>query len=248
MIRYVDAHCHLDLFPSYGQIAGEAVELDTAVIAVTTIPRAWQQNVELARPYPNVIPALGLHPQLVGSHASEIILFEELLAEVHFVGEVGLDATGRFYPFFDQQKMVFQRILNACVNAGNKVLTVHSVRTAKIVLDMLNESRIFDSDCKVILHWFTGGTKEAQRAIEYGCYFSVNVAMLGQPQHKQLLIDIPMDRILTESDGPFSQTPGGPQSPASMSEVVHALAQVRAQPAIEVRAAIVRNFERLASQ
>lgn len=246
MIRYVDAHCHLDLFPSYDQAAREAVALETAVIAVTTTPRAWQQNQELARPYPNVIPALGLHPQLIGSHGAEVVLFEEQLAEAHFVGEIGLDATGPYYPFFDLQKKVFQRILDACVRASGKVLTVHSVRTARIVLDMLAQSHVFESDCKVILHWFTGGTKEARRAIETGCYFSVNAAMLLQPQHQQLLTDIPLDRLLTESDGPFSQTPTGLQTPSAMSRLVEGLAEIRGRSTAEIQGAVVANFEHLA--
>lgn len=244
MIRYVDAHCHLDLFPSYDQAAREAVALEAAVIAVTTTPRAWHQNLELARPYPNVMPALGLHPQLVGSHAAEVTLFEEHLAEAHFVGEVGLDATARFYPFFDLQKKVFQRILDACVRAGGKVLTVHSVRTARVVLDMLAESHILETDCRVILHWFTGGTKEGRRAIEYGCYFSVNAAML-QPQHHQLLVEIPMDRLLTESDGPFSHGSDGPQTPGAMPLLIKSLAEVRRRSTPEVQSAVIANFERL---
>lgn len=248
MTRFIDAHCHLDLFPSYDQAAGQALESNTAVIAVTTTPRAWRQNVKLAQAYPDIIPALGLHPQLVGTHSEEVGLFEEYLPEARWVGEIGLDASARFYPFFDLQREVFSRILDSCAREGGKVLTVHSVRSAKLVLDLMVESRIFDSDCKVVLHWFTGGLRQGHRALELGCYLPINGAMLEQHQHKLLLLEIPSDRLLTESDGPFSQALGGQQTPASMAGVVEELARMRAQPMAELQAAIATNFEHLRSQ
>ncbi len=245
MIRYIDAHCHLDLFPDYQQTARDAVASSTAVLTVTTLPRAWKQNREMARPFPNVIPALGLHPQLMGSHSTEIDLFEEFLPEAHFVGEVGLDATARFYPYFEQQKQVFGRILDACAACGDKILSVHSVRTAKTVLDMIADSHILNSECKVILHWFTGGMKEAQRGIELGCYFSINASMLEQPQHHEVIRGIPLQRLLTESDGPFSQALEGQQSPVTMPQVVEGLVGLRTEKAAEIQEAIVANFEHL---
>lgn len=245
MIRYVDAHCHLDLFPNYGQVAQEAVESETAVVTVTTTPRAWPQNAELARAFPNVIAALGLHPQLVASHSAEIALFDEYLREAHFVGEIGLDATRPFYSSFDLQRKVFQEVLEACARAGGKVLTIHSVRTAKIVLDMIVQSKILESDCIVILHWFTGPRREAERALELGCFFSINGAMLNRPELEQLLIEMPLDRVLTESDGPFARVHGILQTPGSMSSLVEDWAAMRKIDKCELATVIVANFRSL---
>lgn len=79
--------------------------------------------------------ALGLHPQLVAERASELSLREAHLTETRYVGEVGLDAGLRFYKSFDLQKQVFEHVLRCCAQAGNKVITVHSIRAAKVVLD-----------------------------------------------------------------------------------------------------------------
>lgn len=120
--------------------------------------------------------ALGLHPQLVADRASELSLFEELLPQFRYVGEVGLDASSRFYRSFEKQKAVFATILNRCAEVGDKVLSVHSVRCARHVLDIV-ETNLPRERGRVVLHWFTGGASEARRAVEMGCYFSLNEQM-----------------------------------------------------------------------
>jgi hypothetical protein len=61
----------------------------------------------------------------------------------------------RFYRSLDTQKEVFERILRACARAGGKILTIHSVRAAAVVLDML-EAHLPAPRGKAVLHWFTG--------------------------------------------------------------------------------------------
>ena len=95
----------------------------TAAVAVTTTPRAWPRNKELSAKFANIVPALGLHPQLVGSGPSETHVWDLHLAEAKFVGEVGLDAGPRFYKNFQEQKRVFGHVLKACSQNGGKVLT-----------------------------------------------------------------------------------------------------------------------------
>ena len=57
----------------------------------------------------------------------------------------------------------------------------------------------------VVLHWFTGSRAEARRAGALGCYFSVNAEMMRTERGRNLIADLPADRILTETDGPFTQ-------------------------------------------
>lgn len=126
-------------------------------LAVTTTPRAWPRNHELAQRTRNVRAALGLHPQLVEERFGELSLWDRYLPETRYVGEVGLDAGPGFYKSFDLQKQVFQHVLQRCAEAGGrgKIITVHSVRSAKIVLDHI-ESYLPPLRGKVVLHWFTG--------------------------------------------------------------------------------------------
>lgn len=92
----VDFHCHLDLYP--GQVAAvrDAEAAGVFTLAVTTTPRAWPRNHELAQQTKYVRAALGLHPQLVAERESEIELWERHLAETRYVGEVGLARRSSF--------------------------------------------------------------------------------------------------------------------------------------------------------
>src|SRR3546814_17537329 len=55
----------------------------------------------------------------------------------------------------------------------------------------------------VVLHWFTGSKADVRRAVDRGCYFSVNEGMLASATGLRVMREIPIDRVLTETDGPF---------------------------------------------
>jgi TatD DNase family protein len=240
----IDFHCHLDLYPDHMAAVREAEDAGVFTLAVTTTPRAWARNHELARPTRHVRAALGLHPQLVAERASELSLWESHLAETRYVGEVGLDAAPRFYKSFDLQKQVFAHVLRCCARAGNKILTVHSVRSAKVVLDHI-ESYLPPNQGSVVLHWFTGSKSDAIRAVEMGCYFSINASMLESLRHAPMISAIPVDRILTETDGPFTNTAGQPSKPVDVRLALDALGRLHGVPTIELAAHLRRNLRNL---
>jgi TatD DNase family protein len=124
---WVDFHCHLDLYPDHAALIGECDRERVATLAVTTTPKAWQGNLSLASRSEMVRVGLGLHPQLISERASEIVLFEKLLIDSRYVGEVGLDAGPKFYRSFEVQERIFARVLSACNEQGNKVLSIHSI-------------------------------------------------------------------------------------------------------------------------
>lgn len=218
----VDFHCHLDLYPDHSAVVRECEEAGVFTLAVTTTPKAWSRNHELAQATRHVRAALGLHPQLVAERANEVSFWEAHLAETRYVGEVGLDAGPRFYKSLDLQKHVFAHVLRCCAEASNKVITVHSVRSARSVLDKIEEY-LPPSRGKVVLHWFTGSKAEAKRAIDMGCYFSINASMLRSERHLEMVASIPIERLLTETDSPFTKTAGRPSKPADVVTVVEAL-------------------------
>lgn len=240
----VDFHCHLDLYPDHRAAVQEAEEAGVFTLAVTTTPRAWPRNHELAQATRHVRAALGIHPQLVGERASELALWDAYLTETRYIGEVGLDAGPRFFKSFDLQKQVFEHVLRRCAEAGNKVISVHSVRAAKTVLDHI-EAYLPPSQGKIVLHWFTGTKAEAKRAIEMGCYFSVNAAMFSNERHISMISALPLERLLTETDGPFTQTGERPSKPSDVLVVVEALGRLHGLSSLDVMANIKANLRGL---
>lgn len=244
--RWVDFHCHLDPYRDHAAVIAECDRERVATLAVTTTPKAWKRNRELASRSQHVRVALGLHPQLVADRAGELPLFEALLHEARYVGEIGLDAGPRFYRSFPEQERVFERILRACAEQGGKILTVHSVRSVTKVLGHI-ETSLPPERGRVILHWFTGTIAEARRAAALGCYFSINGEMLRSPKHRELVAALPLERLLTETDGPFVEIDSTPVRPPSVADTVTALATLRGVEAGQIARTIVANLRTLVS-
>lgn len=242
--RWVDFHCHLDLYKEHAKLIAECDQERVATLAVTTTPKAWPRNRELAEQSTHVRVALGLHPQLVAERESELALFEHYLKDARYIGEVGLDAGPRFYRSLPAQRRVFERILRSCAEQGGKILTVHSVRAVNKVLDHIEQALPPDRG-RVVMHWFTGTAAEAGRAIGLGCYFSINKEMLISPKHRQLIASLPAERLLTETDGPFVEYEGHPMRPREVAETVVPLASLRAIPTEVMIRTILANLHAL---
>lgn len=240
----VDFHCHLDLYPDFAKAVSTVEAAGIYTLTVTTTPQAWPRNRELTEPIRYVRAALGLHPQLVAERAGEVSLFEKYVGDTRYIGEVGLDASPRFYHSIDLQKQVFERILRCCAEAGDKILTIHSVRSAKAVLDMI-ELTLPPDGGKIVLHWFTGSAAEARRAAAMGCYFSVNAVMAASERGKALIQSMPFEQLLTETDGPFTKTDGRPTQPSDVIEAVDLIAKIRGLSSAEVVVGIQENLRRL---
>jgi TatD DNase family protein len=240
----VDFHCHLDLYPDHQGIIDQCERDAVYTLAVTTTPKAWARNHELASATKYVRAALGLHPQLVETRAGELALWKELAPETRYVGEIGLDSGPQYYRSLNLQKEVFGEILDRCAELGDRIITVHSVRSVKAVLDMI-EARLPRSRGRIVMHWFTGSATELRRALDLGCHFSVNQAMLDGDRRKALVSAIPLERLLTETDGPFTQTSGRPSQPSDVALAVLELARLHGVEAPAMARRITANLRAL---
>lgn len=243
----VDYHCHLDLYPDCVALFAACNQMGIATLAVTTTPRAWTKNKEMAAGLECIRVGLGMHPQLVGTGELDIRLFERLLPDASFIGEIGLDAGPAYYRHYQEQKTLFDQILRLCSQAGGKVISVHSIRSASDVLDGI-ERHIAPSTCKAVLHWFTGSLSDVRRAVSLGCYFSINAPMLAKPDVSRLIASIPKTRILTETDGPFTRSGTGPARPIDVADSVRTLATLLSLDEVQCRALICSNLAAVESQ
>ena len=243
-LALVDYHCHLDLYRNHESLYSEYRGRGAQILAVTTTPRAWKRNNELAKGASNIRVGLGLHPQLIAEGHNELSLFEELLSETKYVGEVGLDASPRYYKSFDLQKQVFERVLRCCAQQGAKIISIHAVRAVRETLQMIE--RFCPPDRSIsVFHWFTGSEAEARRATGLGCYFSINAEMLKRDTRRALVASLPLDRILTETDGPFTNMEGRPAVPADISFTVKGLASLFKCEPHTMATEIISNLHRL---
>src|SRR5688572_27935197 len=211
-IRLIDTHCHVDLYPDYAALIEETEAARIYTIAVTNTPSVFRHCLALTEGKQFIRTALGLHPQLVRERHSELALMSDLLRQTKYIGEVGLDFVTQDDEERALQQRVFSKILEECADVGNKVLTIHSRRAATEVVDMIGNSY----PGKIVLHWYSGSTSLLEKAISYGFYFSINTSMISSVKGREIIKQIPRDRLLTESDGPFVKASGRPARPSDV--------------------------------
>jgi len=202
-VKGFDFHCHIDLYPDPPAVIAKCTRDQIVTLAVTTTPKAWLHNCRSTETSQYVKAAVGLHPELVGERYQEIELLETYINESNFVGEVGLDGSSQYRGSWKQQIDVFQRALRCSQRLGGRVISIHSRKAAEDVVEMIRKC-ITPERTRCVLHWFSGSLRTAQAAAALGCYFSVNHRMLENNAGVALLQALPQDRILTETDGPFT--------------------------------------------
>ena len=146
------------------------------------------------------------------------------LIEAKYVGEVGLDGRMTNRRSLDLQREIFSQILSACSKIGGKILSLHGAMAWTELLDLLEKHLNF-TRCRVILHWFNGSKKQLERAIMMDCYFSLNIKSFQSKNSQSFLKILPIDKVLTETDGPFMKIGQRSAHPDDVSFVVKQCAQ-----------------------
>ena len=201
MEHLFDTHFHLDLQKDRAAAIRDVEEKQIYTIAVTNLPDLYRkESVKIASKY--IRFALGFHPELIHQYKRQIPLMRDMLPEVRYVGEVGLDLVDKSSE--KEQEAFFSELVERCRYGSNKIFTIHSRRAVDKVLDILGDNYRF----KAILHWFSGSKTELEMAIDRGCFFSVNGPMMKSKRFLDMLSLIPSSRLLIETDSPFTHYMG----------------------------------------
>jgi len=206
----IDFHCHLDLYPNARKLADQVAARNRFTLVVTTSPRAWQATSRVFAGYDSIRVALGLHPEIAAQKAVERDLLVSRVCQAEFIGEVGLDGSVQHRHTREQQETILEAVLSESERCGGKILSVHSRNAAGRVLDYL------ERHCRAsvpVLHWFSGTIEETRRAVAMGCWFSVGPAMLRGAKGRRILEELPIAKVLPETDGPFAMNGSSPYMP-----------------------------------
>lgn len=244
MIRLLDTHCHVDAYDDPRAVLHDAGIAEVDVVAVTETPEGYRRlRTRLGRA-PGVVVALGLHP---GSRAAaapgQLERFFRMLPTADWVGEVGLD----FRPGADRteksrQTRVFEAIL-AGEQARSKPMTVHSRGAARETVKVLASA-----PCRAVLHWYTGPANSVDDALAAGLRFSVNTAMIRSTNGRALVRNLPVDRVLCETDGPYCRHGTRPAVPSDLRTLVTALADAWGADESDALAQLLSNAAALTAE
>lgn len=240
----IDSHCHLDS-KDFEADRDEVIQraLDAGVERMVVI--GSEGAVELADKYPFIYATAGIHPHEAGKATDDRFKrIEELLAhpKVVAVGEIGLDYHYNFAPRDVQQAVFIGQMEMAA--AWNKPVVIHTREAWDDTFPLLNLCP------HGIMHCFSGGPIEAQRALDFGFYLSFG-GMITYPK----ALDIqeaariaPLEKLLIETDAPYlSPVPrrGKRNEPALIAHTARKLADMRGVTFEEVAQATSGNARAL---
>lgn len=239
--RLVDTHCHLDAYPDPSRVLAAADAAGVDLVAVTNSPDTYRRMATVLPRSGPAIPALGLHPlkaQELGMSA--VLRFSRHAAQARWIGEVGLDFSPAGRATRDTQLAVFDALL-ALPQVRDRPVTVHSRGAEKIAV-----ARLVDAGARaVVLHWYTGPLGVADDALAAGMSFSVNPAMVASAKGRALLARLPPERVLLETDGPYTRRGGRTCEPPDIITLVADLARLWRVDTQQLRATIGDNQRRL---
>ncbi len=217
----LDTHCHLDAYHDPLAELERANHDGVHVVAVTEDPGRYRiLRTRLGR-RAGVDIALGYHPMRAGGLGNgDLLRFLRLLPQANWVGEIGLDFSRHAIATKTTQLRAFEAIL-AEPRLRSTPVTVHSRGAERDTITRLAQARI-----PAILHWYTGPLGPVEDALAAGMYFSINPAMLASHKSATLLSRLPVDRILLETDGPYTRLRSRETTPADIAAIIGALASL----------------------
>lgn len=238
-MKYHDTHFHLDLMVNPIDIVRQIEKHEIYTIAVTNSPQVYFYTENITKNSKYIRPALGLHPELASERHKEIDQFISLLNKTKYIGEVGLDNYNKTPSDYKKQVLVFEKIVSSCAAFKDKILTVHSRRSENDLLDIIGN----DFPGKVILHWYSGSMKNLERAISLGYYFSINYQMTKSKNGKKIIDRVPINRMLLESDGPFTSLGSEKFTPLIVDRILNEICYIKKDfNPTEVKNNVLNNF------
>jgi TatD DNase family protein len=250
----VDSHCHLD-FPEF------SAELDAVLVraraagvghflTIGTELQAFPRVRAVAESADDIHCSVGVHPHSAEKELLEnqdVLLKESEHAKVVAFGETGLDFYYNNSPRDEQIKDF--RIHIAAAREASLPLIVHTRDAEDETIAILSDEMERGSFTGVI-HCFTGTEKLARAAVDLGFYISVSgIATFKKAEDLRAVIkDVPLDRLLVETDSPYlaPQPHRGKRNEPSF--VVHTAAMLAGLKGVSeenLAAATTDNFFRL---
>ena len=251
----VDSHCHLDYLEREGfdldEVVGRARRAGVGrMVTICTKLSGAGQVISIAERYPDVYATVGVHPHEAdaegqGDPARHIALARH--PKVVGIGETGLDF---YYDNSDRQAQAssFRAHIAAARELGLPLI-VHARDADDETVAILREEA-GKGAFPGLIHCFTAGPELARVACEIGFYVSIAgiVTFKTADALRAVVADIPIDRLLVETDSPFlAPVPhrGRKNEPAYVVHTAERLAEVKAMPTGELIAATGDNFFRL---
>jgi len=249
---FIDSHCHLDfpaLMNDHDGVVARAKSVGVSLMVnVATKKTEFQKFLATADRYKEVYCCLGVHPHYA-SDPQENVSEEDIVRAVEHpkaigIGETGLDYFYNFAPH-DLQEACFRRHLRAAKKTGLPVV-IHSRDAEDDTLRILRDEERVSG----VLHCFSSKRCLAEEGLHLGLYISLSgiLTFKKSEELRAIVRDVPMDRLLIETDSPYlAPVPFRSKTcePAYVVKTAEVLAQIKGVSVDAIERQTTENFFRL---
>lgn len=247
----VDSHCHLD-FPDFDNELDQIVERARAagvgmMLTINTHVTRFERVLAVAERFPEIYCTIGIHPHEAGTEPAADV--ERLVEASRHPKVVGFGETGLDY-FYDKsprdrQRASFRAHIEAARRTGLPVV-VHTRDadddTASILAEEMGKGGFTG-----LLHCFSSTRELAEKAMELGLFISISgiVTFKKAEMLQDVVKDLPLDRLLVETDCPYlAPIPyrGKRNEPAYVVHTAAKLAELKGVAVEDVAQATTSNF------
>jgi TatD DNase family protein len=226
----IDCHAHLEQ-PEYDRDRDEVIEKCKkelkAIVTCCAHPKDFELTLQLVKKYKGFIFAtVSIHPEYIKEieekEKNEFFKkIRENREEIVGIGETGLDFIIEEAEWRKKQEDLFLDFISLAKEL-NLPLVIHARKAFKEAIEILEEQKAKN----VLLHFFSA--KELlSKVIENNWYISVNTTLLSSKKIKKIVRDIPLERILTETDSPWLGLEKKRNEPTSVKYVIEKIAEIK---------------------
>lgn len=249
----IDTHAHLNsekFLDAIDETVARAHQAGIERIVVVGFDRETNRDaIKLADQYENIFAVVGWHPVDAIDFTEEDLQEIERLAgheKVVAIGEMGLD-----YYWDKSPKEIQDEVFRKQIRLAKQLelpIVVHNRDATEDLMRILDEEGA--SEVGGIMHCFSGSVETAMKCIDMNFYisFAGPVTFKNAKQPKEVALNVPLDRILIETDCPYlAPHPhrGKQNEPAYVSLVAEEIATIKGLTYEEVAEATTDNAKRL---
>jgi TatD DNase family protein len=252
----VDSHCHLD-FDVFDEDRRETIQRarDAGVLAMVTIctrVTKFEEIRAIAETDDNIWCSVGIHPHQV--EEEPVATVEDLVSRATHPKVIAIGETGLDYYYDNSPRELQETSFRTHIAASRETglpLIVHTRDADEDMADIL-EDEMGKGAFPGVLHCFSSGRRLAERALNMGFYISISgiVTFKNAQDLRDIVKDVPVERILVETDAPFlAPIPnrGKRNEPAFVTNTAAKVAELKGLDNQALSAASTENFFRLFS-
>jgi TatD DNase family protein len=250
----IDSHCHLD-FPDFADeldavVARAAAAGVARMITIATSVAGFPRVAAVAERYAEVFCTVGTHPHR--AHEEPDVTAEQLIDLSGHPKCVGIGEAGLDYHYDRSPRDVAARVFRthiAAARATGLPLVIHA-RDADDDVAAIIEDEMGQGEFRAVLHCFTSSRRLARVGLDLGLFvsFSGVLTFKNSDELRAIARDVPLDRLLVETDAPFlAPVPyrGKRNEPSYVAATARVLARVKGVSEAELAETTTRNVGRL---